>query len=191
MKLLKDILAGFLIGIGGFAFLKVGGPIGALLFAFGIICVVKLQTPLYTGVAGTNEKFLRKMEILIGNIIGAEIAGVLMMCTLDHTVIDGARTIMETKVNTLGFASFAKAIMCGAIVDISVFLAKRDNSTIPLLIGIPTFVMCGFNHSIADMFYISICGAWSKFSVWNVLLYYLIVVIGNYLGCNIRKVFTE
>lgn len=190
MKILKDILAGFLIGIGGFAFLKVGGPIGALLFAFGIICVVKLQTPLYTGIAGTDEKFSRKMLILLGNIFGGMIAAGIMIFTLDNTVLDNAHTIMENKVNTLGFASFAKAIMCGAIVDISVFLAKRDNSVVPLLIGIPTFVMCGFNHSIADVFYICVGRAW-QFGIWNVLLYYVIVVVGNYLGCNIRKVFTE
>ena len=82
--------------------------------------------------------------------------------------------------------------MCGVIVDISVFLSKRDNSVIPLLIGIPTFVACGFNHSIADAFYFGMeDNLILNYGFWKPLLYYLIVVIGNYIGCNIRQIFTR
>lgn len=189
MKDLKIYLAGFLIAIGGFAFLKVGGIIGAILFAFGIIGVVKLQTPLYTGVAGTPIKLFTKFEILMGNICGALAAACILLLTLDTNVIENANNIVYAKINAPWYVSLMKAIMCGAIVDISVFLAKRDNSTIPLLIGIPTFVMCGFNHSIADAFYIGM-GCW-HLGISKILLYYIIVVIGNYIGCNIRQIFTK
>lgn len=188
MNTLKKYLAGFLIAIGGFAFLKVGGIVGAVLFAFGIIGVVKLQTPLYTGIAGTDEKFGTKMSVLFCNIAGAMIAACICLGTFDMTVINNAVNIVALKAATPWYASLMKAIMCGVIVDISVFLAKRDNSTIPLLIGIPTFVMCGFNHSIADAFYIGLAGEVLNLKV---LLYYIIVVIGNYIGCNIRQVCTK
>jgi len=190
-NILKKIFAGFLIAIGAYAFLKVGAVIGAILFAFGIICVVKLQTPLYTGIAGTEEKFLTKMEVLFYNIIGAIIGVWIMRFTFDAEVLSNVSTIIFNKVSSPWYVSLSKAIMCGAIVDISVFLAKRDNSVIPLIIGIPTFVLCGFNHSIADAFYLGMYDNLILNLGWmKPLLYYIIVVIGNYIGCNIRRIFS-
>lgn len=188
---LKKVFAGFLIAIGGYAFLKVGGVIGALLFAFGIICVVKLQTPLYTGIAGTEEKFGVKMEVLSYNILGAFIGALIMKFTCDLNVFSNVSDIVFTKISSPWYVSLSKAIMCGAIVDISVFLSKRDNSTIPLIIGIPTFVMCGFNHSIADAFYFSMYNDLIlNLGIVKPLIYYIIVVIGNYIGCNLRRIFS-
>jgi len=192
MNILKKILAGFLIAIGGFAFLKVGGIVGAFLFAFGIICVVKLFTPLYTGIAGTNEKFGTKMEVLALNIGGASLGALLMHFIYDPTVSDNIIPIVFNKITAPWYTTLVKAIMCGVIVDISVFLSKRDNSILPLLIGIPTFVICGFNHSIADAFYFGIYdNLIIDFGFIKPLIYYIIVVIGNYIGCNIRQIFTR
>lgn len=192
MNILKEILAGFLIAIGGFAFLKVGGIIGAFLFAFGIICVVKLFTPLYTGIAGTNEKFGTKMEVLALNICGASLGALLMHFIYDPSVSDNIIPIVFNKITSPWYTTLVKAIMCGVIVDISVFLSKRDDSVIPLLIGIPTFVICGFNHSIADAFYFGIYdNLILDFGFIKPLIYYIIVVIGNYIGCNIRQIFTR
>ena len=44
-------------------------------------------------------------------------------------------------------------------------------------------VGCGFYHSIADVVYIF--GAWK----WDIdlLWFYPIIVIGNYVGCNVRR----
>ena len=192
MNIFKKILAGFLIAIGGYAFLKVGGIVGAFLFSFGIICVVNLQTPLYTGIAGTDEKFWTKIEVLVYNIIGAGIGAWLMHFTYDSVVLNNISPIIFNKLMSPLYVTLSKAIMCGVIVDISVFLAKRDNSVIPLLIGIPTFIMCGFNHSIADAFYFGIeNNLILNYGIWKPLLYYLIVVVGNYIGCNIRQVCTK
>ena len=189
--ILKKIFAGFLIAIGGYAFLKVGGIVGAFLFAFGIVCVVKLQTPLYTGIAGTEEKFLTKIEVLFLNIIGAVIGAWIMHFIHDGVVENNLTPIILNKIMSPWYVSLSKAIMCGVIVDISVFLAKRDNSVIPLLIGIPTFVASGFNHSIADAFYLGMDNTLIlNYGIWKSLLYYIIVVVGNYLGCNIRRIFS-
>ena len=192
MNILKKFFAGFLIAIGGYAFLKVGGIIGAFLFAFGIICVVKLQTPLYTGIAGTEEKFWTKMEVLALNIGGASLGAWLMHFTYDGVVLNNITPIIFNKLMSPWYVTLSKAIMCGCIVDISVFLSKRDNSVIPLLIGIPLFVICGFNHSIADAFYFGIeDNLFLNYGLWKPTIYYIIVVIGNYIGCNIRHIFTR
>ena len=47
-----SIMAGICIGLGGLIFMKVGGVIGAVMFAFGLLCVLHFAMPLYTGTAG-------------------------------------------------------------------------------------------------------------------------------------------
>ena len=185
---MKDWLSGILIALGAFAYLNVGGVIGALLFAFGIICIVKLQIRLYTGVAGTDIKFTDKCIVLIKNILGALIASVLLLLISKDSVIETAQKIAITKVSSSWWVTLVKAIMCGIIVDISVFLSKKDNNVLPLLIGIPLFILCGFNHSIADVAYLVIGATRETVKGFNMELYYLICIIGNYLGCNLRKI---
>ena len=46
------IFAGLLIGIGGTVYLRVGGPVGAVMFAFGLLSVVMCGAQLYTGKSG-------------------------------------------------------------------------------------------------------------------------------------------
>ena len=49
---IRSILAGIYIGLGGAIFIKLGGVIGACMFAFGLLTVVHFKLPLYTGTAG-------------------------------------------------------------------------------------------------------------------------------------------
>lgn len=183
---MKGFLAGILITLGAFVYLNVGGVIGALFFAFGIICIVKLQIPLYTGVAGTEIKFEDKLTVLLHNIIGAIIASILLILVSKEEVINTAQTISLSKVQSSWYVTLIKAIMCGAIVDISVFLSKKDGNVIPLIFGIPLFILCGFNHSIADVGYL-IIGATNDTTNFNMIIYYIVCVIGNYIGCNLRR----
>lgn len=186
---MKGFLSGMLITLGAYAFLNVGGAIGALLFAFGIISIVKLQIPLYTGVAGTDIKFIDKIEVLGQNIAGSLVASFLLaLCYTQKIPFETAQGITAAKLATPLYISFIKAIMCGMIVDISVYLSKQTNSTIPLIFGIPLFILCGFNHSIADVTYIILGADGNMDNLLRLTWYYTLCIIGNYVGCNIRKI---
>ena len=52
----KSILSGICIALGGAVNLIVGGPLGAFLFAFGLLSVIYYSIPLYTGRAGFFPK---------------------------------------------------------------------------------------------------------------------------------------
>lgn len=80
--------------------------------------------------------------------------------------------------------SFIRAIGCGMIIDIAVWLYREKKSMLPIIFGVPLFIVCGFYHSVADVVYL--VGAWK----WDdaILWYYPIIVIGNYVGCNVRRV---
>ena len=47
-----SVFAGLLIGIAGLVYLRVGGLAGAVLFAFGLLCVVMCGAQLFTGKSG-------------------------------------------------------------------------------------------------------------------------------------------
>lgn len=184
---MNKALSGMLIALGAYAYLSIEGIIGAVLFAFGIISIIKLGIPLYTGIAGTSEKFRKKMDVLIVNIWGAYFMTLLLYISAPDALVLKSQEILNNKLDTSVFATFINAIMCGVIVDISVFLSKKDNSALPLLIGIPLFIISGFNHSIADVTYITF-GFTPDTDFLQIIIYYLIVVFGNYIGCNLRRV---
>ena len=46
---IRSILAGICIGLGGAIFIKLGGVIGACMFAFGLLTIVHFKLPIYTG----------------------------------------------------------------------------------------------------------------------------------------------
>ncbi len=65
----------------------------------------------------------------------------------------------------------------------------RKGRWLPLLFGVPAFIVCGFPHCVADAFYYLaapldfLCG-----NAFDILLLYLSIVAGNFVGCNIYRV---
>ena len=184
---MKGFLAGIMISLGAYVYLNIGGVAGAILFAFGIISIVKLGIPLYTGVAGTDIKFTDKINVLGQNIAGATVCAILFALCNSQKPIDVACGIVAAKYAAPWFITFIKAILCGLIVDVSVYLSKQDGSMIPLIFGIPVFILCGFNHSIADVTYVILGANGNMANPWSLPLYYGICVVGNYVGCNVRR----
>ena len=64
----------------------------------------------------------------------------------------------------------------------------RQGNNLPLLFGVPLFIVCGFPHCVADVFYYLTV----PFSFWTehlgeILLFYVSIVIGNFIGCNFYR----
>ena len=72
---------------------------------------------------------------------------------------------------------------CGFLMYIAVDIYKQKQNIIGILCCIPAFIIAGFEHSIADMFYI--CNA----HIFNMktLIFILIVIIGNAMGALLHK----
>lgn len=189
------ILAGICISFGGLAFLSVGSPLGAILFSFGLCCVIVFKMKLFTGMAGivkfTGKDILNLLIALLGNIIGCFIVAHLIAIDSLLPIQDNAKAIIEARM-TAGFVRcFFLAIGCGFIVDVSVRAAKENKWAI-LLLGIPTFILCGFPHCIADAFYMSCVP--TEFMLENsvtIFVNYIAIVLGNFVGCNFYRIFTS
>ena len=181
-------LAGICIGIAGFGYLAEKSIVGAVLFAFGLLTVVHYSLKLYTGTAG----FIRKGEvgslllILAGNIVGCLAVALIARCSplpLQQT----AQSVLEGRLAVGPLRGGVLAIGCGFIMTTAVTFA-RQGKNLPLLFGVPLFIMCGFPHCIADAFYY-LCvplDFWSS-HLWEILLFYLAIVLGNFVGCNLYR----
>jgi len=185
----RSIFAGILISLGGCGYLALGGIPGAVIFSFGLVAVVLSSSPLYTGKAG---RVLSKPQftfselgcVLLGNVIGAALIGVFAKFANPSLALK-AEEIVGGRMAFPMAEAFLRAAGCGLIIDICVWLWRKERSIVAILLGVPLFIVCGFLHSIADAFYL-VCGM-GGLEV-RAIPYYIIVVIGNFLGCNVRRI---
>lgn len=154
----NSILSGFFIGIASFVYLNVGGVIGALGFSLGLVLVCMFSANLFTVKAGEvdlkNELGKLFGVILVGNFIGCIItAGICSIPVISDVVGESLRKTLETRYSTTVLEAISKAVMCGVIIDCIVYAYKKTKNVVPVLLGVPVFILCGFYHSIADCFY--------------------------------------
>ena len=156
------VLAGAAIGIGGIVFLSLENKIvGALMFTAGLysICVHGLN--LFTGkVAGT---WLAAMGVL-----GSRIAG----------ISEKAQSMCQIKVDDSLISLFILGIFCGALMYIAVEGYKQTKNPLILFVCVAGFILCGFEHCIADMFYVSVAQMWST----RAFLCVVVISLGNAVG---------
>lgn len=178
-----SLFAGLLIGLGAYGFLALGGIPGAVIFAFGLVGVVLSGTLLYTGKAGVMTDIGALAKIWLFNVLGCILIGLLVL-SIGGEPMERAQTVVAGRLAQGPWRSFLRAVGCGLIIDISVWLYRSSKSLVPVLFGVPLFIVCGFYHSIADVVYLVGARTWSPAILW----YYPVIVIGNYVGCNVRRV---
>lgn len=166
--------ASLLIGLGDYVLLKIGEPIGPFLFAFGLLGVCVLGLNLFTGKCGfwfeDGISLVDLIVILIVNLAAGYGFGALFHM-MDPTIVTAA----ESKVALWGCSLefFLKSAMCGVIMYLAVELYRRGTK-LGILFGVPLFIFCGFQHSIANVITMGVAGAFS----WTVLL----CALGNFVG---------
>lgn len=181
----ESLLSGILIGLGAAGYLAVGGIPGAIIFAFGLIGVVLTGVPLYTGKAGVlkGDESWTLIGIWFWNVMGCILIGLLVKYAGSDTSITNAMTIVDGRFEAGWVKGLLRSIGCGLIIDLSVYQFRKSGSLIPILFGVPLFILCGFYHSIADVVYLTV--SWNRNP--EIYWYYPVIVIGNYIGCNIRR----
>ena len=186
---LKSILAGISISIGGTVFLLCESKIvGALFFTVGLFCVCVFGFALFTGkvcYAFENGKdyALRLPLIWVGNLIGAVGTAFLERQTrLAPGLMEKAGALCQAKLSQSLLSAFLLAILCNVLI----YVAVEGYRTIPhevgkylaIFFGVTVFVICGFEHCVANMYYFTIGRAWSG----TAIPYLLVMTAGNALG---------
>jgi len=187
--LIKSILAGIMIGIGGTIYLSLDDKIvGSILFAIGLFIIVVYSFNLYTGKIGYlinnfNKKYIRELIItLIGNFIGTLFVGFILKYTRIYTMIsEKAKTLADIKLNDTLISILILSFFCGILMYLAVNTYKEVKDIgkyLAVFLGVIVFILCGFEHCIANMYYFSVSSTWSL----NTLLYLLVMILGNSLG---------
>lgn len=190
MKILfKSFLAGIMIAIGGTVFLSIENKvIGASLFSIGLFGVLIYNLNLYTGKIGylitnLNLKYIKELIItLIGNFIGASSVGFILRYTrIYDKIYEKSLILANTKLNDNILSIFILSIFCGLLMYYAVNGFKKQTDFgkyLVVYLGVAVFILCGFEHCIANMYYFSVADIWSL----KTLGYTGIMVLGNSIG---------
>lgn len=183
-KIFSPLIAGILIGIAGTLYLKTGGVVGAVMFAFGLLGVVCWKIDLFTGKSGfwSGRMILRLIPVLLLNIAGV---AMVTLVTLTPEMVEVAGEITAKRMITPVWKLFLLSGFCGFIMTTAVQFGRQGNWW-PLLFGVPTFILCGFPHCVADIAYWT-AGIVNGMGIADILPIYLVTVAGNYAGCNLPR----
>lgn len=193
---ISSLLAGILISLGATVFLGIrqGGHsfgfhiVGAVFFTLGLYIIIHWKLWLYTGKVGFVSDYKARFWLalhlcLTCNLIGAVgFPALIKMTRLYAQIETAAKPLVAAKLNDSPMSIFILSIMCGVMIYIAVkghanfsySLAK----TIAVFLAIPTFIMCGFEHVIANAAYFTYAHVFS----WKVVWYFVLMAVGNGIG---------
>ncbi|HUS84538.1 MAG TPA: formate/nitrite family transporter [Anaerolineales bacterium] len=157
----------------GFGVIKL---LGGLVFCLGLVGVVVAGAELFTGnnliimafASGrvSLAKLLRNWGIVYaGNFVGSILTAMIMLATKQYMFSNGslganALGIANAKTGLGFFQAIALGIMCNALVCLAVWLCSSARSTtdkiLAIIFPITAFVAAGFEHSVANMYFIPI-----------------------------------
>lgn len=213
--LVLAVLAGAFISLGALLFTVVVsesnlgfGPtrlLGGVGFCLGLILVVVAGAELFTGnnliamawasrLIGTREVMRNWLLAYVGNVVGC-LGTVLLVVWAgvaglgDGAVGEMAVRIARTKADLPLVEAFARGILCNALVCLAVWLAIGARSVadkiLATLFPITAFVAIGFEHSIANWFFLpfGLAGdAHGAVSIAGAVRNILAVTAGNVVG---------
>lgn len=183
-KIISGITASSIVSMGGSAFLSSEYRfVGAFLFTLGLLGVSYYGLNLYTGKIGymiqkhDREAWSTLLWGLLGNLIGGVLCGLAMAAT-SPALAEKAREVCEAKLALSPLAGLIKGFFCGVLIYLGVDMFRNKGTLAGILVGVPVFVLSGFEHSVADMFYFTAAGIFSLKALGFVAL----IVLGNGIG---------
>ena len=194
MKSIKElssaVLAGIMISFGGAVFLACESKVaGAILFSLGLTVILLNGLLLFTGKTAylfenKPSYILYLLMIWLGNIIGCMLMG-LAVSTAKPALAETAGALCKAKLGQSPVQTLILGALCGILVYLAVDFFKSDDNKkafpkyLMVFTCVPAFILCGFEHSVADMFYFAASGA--MYSVSGIV-YILLVSAGNLVG---------
>ena len=194
MKKLADflyaIMAGAFIAMGGVLFLSLDNKIvGAFMFSLGLFAVCTLKYNLFTGKVGylfcNDVKTYLPWCLLVwvGNLVGSIIVAELVRLTrVAPGIIEKSTKLVQVKADDTLISLFVLGIFCNIMVVHAVDQYLNNPHEIGKYLGIimsiMVFILCGFEHCIADMFYIQMARMWNS----QTIIALIVITLGNVLG---------
>ncbi len=199
--LTSGILAGMMIGIGGTVYLSAeNAALGASLFSVGLIYIVSFKLWLYTGRIGAlayakdKQGYLLKLLVtLFGNWFGAYIVGFLLRHTRRmEALVSRAESACSSRLADTFPSLFLLGFFCGALLYFGILGYNTLNSDVgrhlTVFLAVVVFILCGFEHCIANMYYFTVAGVWTN---PRAITATIAVILGNSAGSLVCAVLDE
>ena len=187
-EFLDAVLAGICIAIGGTVFLSCDNKVaGALFFCLGLFTICTFGFHLYTGKVGyvfeQPPAYLGFVALVwLGNLVGTGLVGYAIRITRVAGIAEKAMALSQAKLDDNLLSIFVLSIFCNILMFIAVDGYKNNphevGKYIGIFMGVTVFILCGFEHCVANMFYFSVANMWSG----KALLYLLVMSVGNACG---------
>ncbi len=185
---IRAVMGGIAISMGGMIYIRAENHvIGAFLFSIGLFTIYTFGLDLYTGkvclILNKPVKFLGTVLLVyFGNAVGTAVSGYVLRATKQAQYLDHAKELVSLKLADNLFSTFIMAVMCGLLMCIAVlgYMNIKDGvgRYLALILPVMVFILSGYEHSIADMFYFSFANAWGG----KAFLYINVIAIGNLIG---------
>lgn len=185
---LRAFMTGIAIAIGGMVYLNCPNKyLGAFLFGTGLFVILGFGFNLFTGKVGyaveREPAYLGELGIIwLGNFAGAAVSALLISCTRISGISETAKGLCDIKLSDDLLSIFILAFFCGILM----FIAADGNKNIKNPVGqilaiflpVVVFILSGFEHCIANMYYFTLAGVWSA----KAFGYMIIMSLGNACG---------
>lgn len=184
-KFLQGVIGGAAISLGGIIYLSMENKvIGAFLFSIGLFSILVFQYGLITGkfCSMSLKDLLQEWQVWVGNLVGTVATGIIVQFTRNGQALSQkAAEICSTKISDNALSLFILAILCNICIFVAVYGFKTAGSPViglmAVIFGVMVFILSGFEHCVADMFYLSLGNAWLQ--GWWIIP---IITAGNLVG---------
>lgn len=182
MFFLKAVYAGFAIGIGGIVYLSVEHKIiASLLFSFGLLTIVVQGYNLYTGKIGFVKQIRELPEMLL--IILGNYFGTLLASTMAYAAslnIDSQK-LVALKLSKSPLQVFILSVFCGVMMYLAIDNYNKSKHFLFVIAPIMIFILSGYEHSVADMFYFNLAQSFRL----KTFGYIGLMILGNGIGAKV------
>lgn len=188
-NLILSIYSGLCIGLGGTAYLSCDNKIlGSFLFGLGLFTILNFGFNLFTGKVGyfVNNKpsywgFLG--IVWLGNFIGTFLFARMIAATRYGATLQAkASALCLVKDGDSIVSLLILGIFCGMLMFIAADGHKRIENqagkVVIVFLPVMVFILSGFEHCIADMFYFSLAGDFSALMLKSLI----VITVGNSIG---------
>lgn len=180
----NGVFAGILISIGGAVYLSCDNKyVGAVLFSVALLCICYMGYSLYTGKICYIPEKHTKDEIsilltgLLGNVTATTICGYALTYAIPK-LKEAALASCTVKLEQNFLQTVIRAVFCGILIYLAVDIFKKHKTPLGIIFCIPVFILSGYEHSVADMFYFAASGIVSL----KAFVFIWLVIFGNTIG---------
>ena len=133
--------------------------------------------------------------IWLGNLAGTMLVAAAEQFTRLSALDVRAQAICALKLSEPLSGAFILAVFCNVMIYIGVE-GYRSNphelgKYLALFFGVCVFILCGFEHCVANMYYFTMGGAWSARSAGYLLVMTLGNAVGGVIGPAARKMLSR